>query len=111
MTAYRLVTGHSPELAEPSQDEAGTWHLQGLSSPAPHLLNPRVSPQLNAVILRMLSMRPEARGTAAQLTAALEQASQLSTPESTRPLFAQQTGPVIPSHKEYTLAEVRAAVL
>jgi hypothetical protein len=90
VTAYRLVTGQYPELADPSQDEAGTWHLQGLSSPAPHLLNPCVSPQLNALILRMLSMRPAERGTAAQLTEALERASRLSTPECTRPLFAQQ---------------------
>ena len=93
VTAYRLVTGHYPELAEPSQDEAGTWHLQGLSSPAPLLLNPRVSPQLNGLILRMLSVHPEARGTAAQLAEALEQASQLSTPESTGPLFVQQPRP------------------
>ncbi len=90
VTAYRLVTGQYPELADPIQDEAGTWHLQGLASPAPLVLNPRVSPQLNALILRMLSMRPEDRGTTAQLAEALEQVSQLSTPESTRPLLAQQ---------------------
>ncbi|MBN1208778.1 MAG: serine/threonine protein kinase, partial [Myxococcaceae bacterium] len=73
VTAYRLVTGLYPELAEPSQDEAGLWHLQGLASPAPLLLNPRVAPRLNALILRMLSVRPEQRGTAAELAEALEQ--------------------------------------
>ncbi|MBN1203733.1 MAG: serine/threonine protein kinase, partial [Myxococcaceae bacterium] len=43
--------------------------------------------------LRMLSVRPEQRGTAAELAEALEQATQLTTPESTRPLFAQQMRP------------------
>jgi hypothetical protein len=90
VTAYRLVTGHYPELGEPSQDESGTWHLQGFASPAPVVLNPRVSPQLDALILRMLSLRPEERGTAAQLAEALELAARLTQPESTRSLFAQE---------------------
>jgi hypothetical protein len=89
VTAYRLVTGTYPELGEPTQDEAGTWHLTGLASPAPLVLNPRVSPQLQALILRMLSMRPEERGPAAELAEALERAAHLTTPESTRSLFAQ----------------------
>jgi hypothetical protein len=89
VTAYRLVTEQYPEVGEPSQDEVGIWHLEGLASPAPLVLNPRVSPQLHALILRMLSLRPEERGTAAQLAEALEQAAQLTTPESSLPLFPQ----------------------
>ncbi|MBN1205690.1 MAG: serine/threonine protein kinase [Myxococcaceae bacterium] len=92
-TAYRLVTGQYPELAEPLQDEAGLWHLEGLASPAPLVLNPRVAPRLDALILRMLSLRPEARGTAAELAEALERAAQLTSAELTRPLFAQETRP------------------
>ncbi|HYI00136.1 serine/threonine-protein kinase, partial [Hyalangium sp.] len=90
VTAYRLVTGQYPELGEPSQDEAGTWHVEGLASPPPLALNPRVDVRLNALILRMLSVRPEQRGTAQVLAEALEQAAQLSLPESTRSLFVQE---------------------
>jgi serine/threonine protein kinase len=93
VTAYRLVTGQYPEFAEPSQDEAGIWHLEGFASPAPLALNPRVAPQLNALILRMLSVHPEARGTAAELAQALAQAAQLTSAESTRPLLADEVRP------------------
>ncbi|MBN1205685.1 MAG: protein kinase [Myxococcaceae bacterium] len=126
VTAYRLVTSQYPELGEPSQDEADTWHLEGLASPAPLDLNPRVSPRLDALILRMLSLRPEERGTAAELAEALEQAAQLTTPESTRPLFTQELRPeestvrqrvaasepasLPPGHEE-TQAQAQAAVV
>ncbi|HYH95447.1 serine/threonine protein kinase [Hyalangium sp.] len=93
VTAYRLVTGQYPELGEPSQDEAGTWHVEGLASPPPLSLNPRVDVRLDALILRMLSVRPEQRGTAQELAEALEQAAQLSLPESTRSLFVQKAPP------------------
>jgi hypothetical protein len=100
VTAYRLVTGTYPEFAEPSKDEAGLWHLEGLASPAPLTLNPRVAPGLDALISRMLSMRPEERGPAGQLAEALEQAARLTSPESTRSLFAQDKPRVIASGEE-----------
>jgi hypothetical protein len=90
VTAYRLVTGQYPELAEPTQDETGSWHLEGIASPAPRVLNPRVAPQLNALILRMLSVHPEERGPTAELAQALEQAAELTTPELVQPLFATE---------------------
>jgi serine/threonine protein kinase len=96
VTAYRLVTGQYPEIGEPSRDEAGIWHLEGLASPAPHVLNPRIAPHLDALILRMLDVRPEARGTSAELAEALEQAAQLTSPESTCPLFTQEVQPAGP---------------
>jgi serine/threonine protein kinase len=89
VTAYRLVTGEYPELAEPTQDATETWHLEGIASPAPRDLNPRVAPQLNALILRMLSVRPEERGPAAELTQALEQAAALTAPAMAQPLFTE----------------------
>jgi serine/threonine protein kinase len=90
VTAYRLVTGTYPEPAEPSKDEAGLWHLEGLASPAPLALNPRVAPGLDALILRMLSMKPEERGPAGELAEALEQAARLESAENIRSLFAQE---------------------
>ncbi|WP_245767910.1 serine/threonine protein kinase [Stigmatella erecta] len=90
VTAYRLVTGEYPELAEPFKDEADLWHLEGVASPAPCVLNPRVSPQLNAVILRMLSVQPQERGTAQALAEAMEQAAEIPHPENGQLLFAQE---------------------
>ncbi|MBN1209467.1 MAG: protein kinase [Myxococcaceae bacterium] len=108
VTAYRLVTGEYPELAEPSQDEAGSWHVEGIASPAPRVLNPRVAPQLSALILRMLSARPEERGPTAALAQALEQAAELSAPELAQPLFAAEVQPPAePSHAPVPAEPVR----
>jgi hypothetical protein len=90
VTGYRLVTGQYPEFGEPFQDEAGTWQPGELGSPPPCALNPQVEPRLNSLILRMLSARPEARGTAARLAEALEQATRSPVPESTQPLLEQE---------------------
>jgi serine/threonine protein kinase len=87
VTAHRLVTGQYPELGEPFQDEAGIWQLGEMASPLPVVLNPRVEPGLNALILRMLSMRPEVRGTATELAEALEEAAERISPRSDQPLF------------------------
>ncbi|MBN1208662.1 MAG: serine/threonine protein kinase [Myxococcaceae bacterium] len=106
VAAYRLVTGEYPELAEPSQDEAGTWHLEGVASPAPLTLNPRVAPQLNALILRMLSVRPEERGPTGELIDTLEQAAQPTSQASAQALFAQETPPSVSPGKEVIGASV-----
>ncbi|MBN1208667.1 MAG: protein kinase [Myxococcaceae bacterium] len=108
VTAYRLVTGEYPELAEPSLDESELWHLEGLASPAPSILNPRVPPELDALILRMLSLRPEERGPAGELAEALERAAQLTSAESTRPPFAEEKPHAVSSDQEEAGAPVEA---
>jgi len=86
VTAYRLVTGQYPPGPAPRQDDAGTWHLEEAPRPSPRELNPRVDSQLSALILRMLSVSPEARGTAGELAEALEAAARpRALPERTRP--------------------------
>jgi len=69
--AYHLVTG--------------TYPPQG-SEDTPRLLSPSelatVAPELEALILRMLSEAPEARGTAGELAQALELAAKTSAPEA-----------------------------
>jgi serine/threonine protein kinase len=72
VTAYRLVTGEYPPSLELRQDVEGTWYVATSSLPAPTELNPRVAPPLSALIVRMLSVSPEARGTAGELAQALE---------------------------------------
>ncbi len=56
-------------------DEQGTWQLKGVRLPPALLRSPDVEPSVRALILRVLSVRPEQRGTAAQLAQELEPAS------------------------------------
>jgi serine/threonine protein kinase len=76
VTAYKLVTGEYPLGPALDQDDEGAWHLEETPLPSPRELNPRVDPQLSALILRMLSVSPEARGTAGALATALEAAAE-----------------------------------
>ena len=76
VTAYRLVTGQYPFFVALRQDDTGLWHLKELPLPSPRQLNPRVAPQLSALLLRMLSVSPEARGSAIALAEALEAAAE-----------------------------------
>jgi eukaryotic-like serine/threonine-protein kinase len=85
VTAYRLVTEQYPEFGEPTRDEDGLWHLEGLATPTPRVLNPQVDARLEALILRMLTRRPEQRGTAAELAEALEQAAAALAPSTPTP--------------------------
>jgi hypothetical protein len=75
VTAYRLVTGGYPPQPVPQRDEEGRWRMVPLYLPPPHELNPRVEPPLGTLILRMLSLAPEERGTAGELADALEAAA------------------------------------
>jgi hypothetical protein len=100
VTGYRLVTGQYPELGEPRQDEAGTWQLEEVAPSALLKLNPRVTPPLIVLILRMLSVRPEARGTAGELAEALELAEAHPVQGSERPLFSRQRPLLSAGHGE-----------
>jgi hypothetical protein len=90
---YQLVTGKYPELAEPRQDEAGTWHLEEMAAPPPDALNPRVDFHLSALIYRMLSLDPEARGTVQGMAEALERAAERRAPGMGAPLFDEEMQP------------------
>ncbi len=71
ITAYRLFTGAYPPEMQPVR-EGGTWRLE-IPDPCPLLeATPRVEPRIRELILRLLSVSPEARGTAAELADALE---------------------------------------
>ena len=87
VTAYRLTTGTYPPFTDPYKPEGQCWLPGGRGVTPPRQLNPRVDAQLNALILRMLSTRPEERGTAAELAVAMERGVAHAGPSADMPLF------------------------
>ena len=87
VTAYRLVTGAYPPSTDPDTLEGQCWLPGGGGVTPPRQLNPRVDAQLNALILRMLSPRPEERGTAGELAEAMERGVAHAGPSADTPLF------------------------
>ncbi|HEX8699612.1 MAG TPA: serine/threonine-protein kinase [Myxococcaceae bacterium] len=71
VTAYRLVTDTYPPTTDPASEEARCWQPGGGGTRPPRQLNPRMDAQLNALIARMLSPRPEERGIAGELGEAM----------------------------------------
>jgi eukaryotic-like serine/threonine-protein kinase len=78
VTACVLATGLYPEMGQPRKDEQGRWLMDSLVLPQA-LFSAQVATPLREWILRMLSIRPEQRVTAAQLIPALEQAADALT--------------------------------
>jgi hypothetical protein len=72
VTAYRLVTDTYPPVAIPGTAPGPRGLPGGQGVVPPRQLNPRVDAQLNALIVRMLSARPEERGSAGELAEAME---------------------------------------
>jgi hypothetical protein len=91
VTAYRLVTDTYPPCTDPYTPEGQCWLPGGRGITPPRQLNPRVDAQLNALILRMLSPRPEERGTAGELAEALERGVAHAGPSADTPLFEWET--------------------
>jgi hypothetical protein len=86
VTACRMLTGEYPEPAEPVQDEHGSWHLTTVIVPRALA---QVEPPLRAFIVRLLSVPPEKRGTAAQLARELEQLAEPCVRDSPEPRVAE----------------------
>jgi serine/threonine protein kinase len=100
VTAYCLVMGEYPPRPEPSQDMEGAWHLSRQELRPLLERNPRVDPQLRECILRLLSMEPAARGTAAELVRFLDPSAGLAP----LPSAAPQPAPIVadaspPAHR------------
>jgi len=78
--------GQYPPRIEPWQDEQGLWQAKGPDIRPLLESTPRVAPPLREVIVRLLSVAPEDRGTAAQVAQALEAAAGgEERPERSRP--------------------------
>jgi hypothetical protein len=93
VTAYRVVTDSYPPWALPGTELGAGGHPAGKKVVAPRQLNPRVDAQLNALILRMLSVRPEERGTAGELAEAMERGAAYGGASAEEPLFEWETVP------------------
>ncbi|EAU69177.1 serine/threonine protein kinase [Stigmatella aurantiaca] len=90
VSAYRLVTGQYPPSAIPGDQGASVWEPAGAGPPPPLTLNPRVESQLNALILRMLSVNPLSRGGAGELAALLERAAESTGSGADEPLLISE---------------------
>jgi serine/threonine protein kinase len=87
VTAYRMVMGQYPGRGGARQDEQGRWEAESADLRPLLERHPRVEPALREVIVRLLSVAPEARGTAAQVAEALEAAAgERERPEHSKPL-------------------------
>ncbi|MCP3143564.1 serine/threonine protein kinase [Pyxidicoccus xibeiensis] len=87
ITAYRLVTGKYPPSPHPRGEDAWLWHPEKLALWTASTSNARCTPQLSALVSRMLSLQPEARGRAEEVAEALERAARKAGPEADVPLF------------------------
>jgi hypothetical protein len=96
--AYRLVTDEYPPPTQPEESGSEVWRAAGgLGLRSPCELNPRVSPELNALILRLLAVAPVERfqGRARQAAEALEYAAQGEGAQGDELLFgwSEEYGP------------------
>ncbi|MBZ4415715.1 serine/threonine-protein kinase [Myxococcus sp. RHSTA-1-4] len=88
VTSYRLLTEQYPPSTDPELEESRPWYHEGSGARPARDLNDRCCPELSALISRMLSVKPEARGSARELAEALEAAARAAGPEADVPLFA-----------------------
>jgi hypothetical protein len=89
VTAYRLVTDEYPPTTQPGESGSEVWRVGGPGARPVRELNPRVSPQLEAIIQRLLAIAPIERfgGRAQAAVEALEQAAEQEGPEGDALLF------------------------
>ncbi|MFP2925214.1 serine/threonine-protein kinase [Pyxidicoccus sp. 3LG] len=87
VTAYRLVTGKYPPSVYPRAEDAWLWHPEKLALWTASTGNARCAPELSALVSRMLSPRPEARGSAREVAEALEEAARSAGRKADVPLF------------------------
>jgi hypothetical protein len=86
---WRLVTDEYPPPTHPEEPGAEVWREDGPGLLGPRRLNPRVSPELEAVLLKLLSVAPEERfqGKAEGVVEALERVRESQSAEADARLF------------------------
>jgi len=114
--AYRLVTDEYPPPTQPGERGSEVWReAGGLGPRSPREINPRVSPELEALILRLLAIAPVERfkGRARQAAEALEYAAQGEGSQGDEPLFGwgEERGVRLRSAEEARLAAEQDAAV
>jgi hypothetical protein len=116
VTTFRLLTDSYPFL-ELDEAQRTQQRLQGQLPRAPRELNPRVPPELSALVLRMLAPRPQQRPSAQEVAQALEAMAPHQESTGEAPLFTWETehshlgpGRRLRSRVEYELMLVQARV-
>jgi hypothetical protein len=89
--AYRLVTDEYPPFTDASMEEGRCWQPGGSGPLPPREVNPRVGAILDAVIRRMLPLKPEERGTPEELAQEMERRADQAGPEVGEELFEWET--------------------
>ena len=111
--AYRLVTDEYPPPTQPGESGSEVWREGGPGPRPPRELNPRVSLELEACILRLLAVAPVERfgGKAREAAEALEQAAEAAASEANVPLFdwSKEQGPRLRSSGDARCAAERDA--
>ncbi|WP_037583211.1 serine/threonine protein kinase [Stigmatella aurantiaca] len=94
ITAYRMVTGEYPPPTEPEGEGAEVWGQEGPGPRPPSALNPRVSPELDALVLQLcaVSAMERFKGSAREAAQALEEAAQRAGPGADRALGVKASG-------------------
>ncbi len=80
VTAFRLLVGQYPPEMIPFQDSQGRWHLRRTDLRPLLEAHPHLDPLLRLCLLRLLSLDPEARGSAEELALTLEAPSPTPAP-------------------------------
>lgn len=108
--AYRLVTDEYPPPTDPDEQGAKVWREGGGGPRSPRELNPRVSPELDALIMRLLSAAPVERfkGRAREAAEAMEQAAGSAGPAADEPLFGRESGGRRPRWRDPTVVRLAA---
>jgi serine/threonine protein kinase len=91
VTACRWLTGEYPRFSEPARDAQGIWRMEAVE--VPRALE-QVEPVLREPARRLLSVRPEERGTVAQIAEEMERTARPRTHVTGR---AAEPAPPAPS--------------
>ncbi len=87
VAAFRLVTGGYPPPGTDPEALKKQFEVPLPPRRPVHELNKRVVPELSALIERMLTKEPEARGTAREIAEAAESAAENARPEANVPFL------------------------